>query len=75
MKDTSFLRSQRMKKIAQFIAIGLNKSEEVDLEGLNLWIEYEIGLTRKKASEYVKTVCGRKGWMIEDGKVKREPVD
>jgi len=41
----------------------------VDYEKLLDWIEYEIGLTREKATEYVNLIIKINGWALDDGKI------
>lgn len=65
MKDAGFTKTQRMKRISKEIAKHLSKNHKVDYETLLNWIEYEIGLSRNKAEEYVKTICKMKNWIIE----------
>ena len=66
-RDGGFVRSERLLRIAKQIAIGINQAKTVSVEQINLWIQLNIGLTEKRAGEYIDTVVRAKGWVLRDG--------
>lgn len=71
-RDGSFIRSQRLIQIGKRIAVGLSEFKTVDVEQLILWIQMNLGLTEKRASEYVAVVVKAKGWVLKDGEITAE---
>lgn len=74
-RDSSYLRSERLKRISQKIAQGLAAKDspgQVPCRGLGLWIQYEIGLTESRAEEYIALVVAvHEGWTLKDGYIKQ----
>lgn len=70
-KDAGFLKKQRLDKIAKAIAEGF-ASGGVSYEKLLVMIQFNEGLTRKTAAEYVDLILQAKGWMIIEGKIVAE---
>jgi len=66
-RDGAWIKAQRLKMIAKEVAKTF--PEGADLEHVLLWIEVNIGLSRKKAQEYLAKVVAVKGWRIEDGRI------
>ncbi len=68
-KDGSFIKTERLKQISTQIAISMSmdSDKKVSLEKILLWIEFNIGLSREKAIDYVDKVLIVKDWGVKDG--------
>ena len=68
-RDGSYVRSERLVQIARQIAYRItnSKTKQCSIEELNLWIQFDLGLTEKRATEYVDLVVRAKGWLKKDG--------
>jgi hypothetical protein len=63
--DGSETKTRRMTLIAKEIAKHFPGS--VDLDKMLLWIRVHVGLTPKKAEEYLNDVIDSHGWISKDG--------
>ena len=66
-RDGSFTKTQRLNKIAAHVAPKLSEGEKVNISKLILWIEMTIGLTKKRAGEYINILAGAYDWEVKDG--------
>jgi len=68
-RDGSFVRSERLLRIARQIVSTIHKSDvkQCEYAGLLTWIMFDMGLTEKTAREYVDVVVRAKGWRLNDG--------
>jgi hypothetical protein len=67
-RDAGYLKSIRLKEIEKKIA--KNIANGVDLEKLLDWVEYEQGLRRKTALQYVELILKKQDWIVESGVIK-----
>lgn len=71
--DGAFYKSQRVKQISKEIARLLNKGRKINIERLLNWIEMEIGLSRKRARQYLDLILKtHETWMEEKGHIRKE---
>lgn len=68
-RDGSFIRSQRLLEIAKMVAkeITASNSRQCSYDLILNRIMLNVGLTEKRASEYICVVCHARGWQIKDG--------
>lgn len=66
-RDGAFIKTERVRRIGKEIA--KHSPKAMSLDRLMAWVEMEIGLTRKRAEEYILLACLAHGWVIEDGMV------
>lgn len=68
-RDGSYIRSQRLMEVAKKIAydISFNPDKTCHKDDLVNWIMFEMGLTEKRAREYVEIVIKAKGWLVNNG--------
>ena len=64
-KDSAWLKTERLKIIARSLATMITQNKKVDYEHFITLIEYEHGLTRKKAKYYIDLICKTHDWEIE----------
>ena len=72
--DGSFTKTQRMSRIAAYVAPKLAEGATINIEKLIAWIEINIGLTRKRAEEYLNTLASAYDWNVKDGFLNIESV-
>ena len=67
-KDAGFLKAQRMGDISKMIAQNIEKG--IFPENLLDMIEYNIGLSRDKAQEYIDLIIRvHEDWVWQDNKI------
>ena len=67
-RDGTFIRKERLMAIAKEIAYDLNQDKRCVYEDVILWCQYNIGLTEKKAREYVDVVVkAHTDWHLNNG--------
>jgi len=66
-RDGSYWRKMRIRQIREEIAKHMPNG--VPVEKMLLWIQVEMGLTRKKAEEYLKLAVESGDFAIRDGKI------
>ena len=68
-RDGSYVRSQRLLDIAKQIAYKIHESTNklCSYDELIIWVQMWMGLTDKKAAEYINLVLKAKGWILKDG--------
>lgn len=68
--DASTTKMERQIMIAKKIAatFNANPKDPIFLRKLVIWVEMSIGLTRRRAEEYIAVVVdSHDDWVIEDG--------
>ena len=68
-KDGSYVKTQRMRRIAAFIAKA--DGDKIKTDKLLAWIEVNVGLTKAKAKQYVATLALAFDWKEKDGYLRR----
>lgn len=66
-RDGSYVRSKRLLEIAKHIALDFNFNQKSNVEDRLCVIMLNMGLTEKRAMEYIELVCRARGWIIKDG--------
>jgi len=73
-RDGAFYRSQRLIEVAKLIAREFNEKQGngaaqqfCNYEDIVTLIQFDVGLTEKRAREYVCVVVSAKGWVMKDG--------
>jgi len=64
-KDGAFIKAERVSQIGKLIAKS-SKNGECNLNVILNIIQTDIGLRYSTAEEYVKLICNRKGWYIDE---------
>jgi hypothetical protein len=67
-KDGAFIKSQRLITIGREVAKHMPNG--VPYDKIIMWIEWNIGLSKVKATEYLDAVIERYDWAVEDGVIK-----
>lgn len=62
--DSAKLKQDRLRQIAAFIS--KQPVSNISVEKLVAWIEVNIGLTAKKANEYIRTLALAYDWSLDD---------
>ena len=65
LRDGAYFKSKRLQDISKEIAKRLSKGKKLNFEGFVTWIEFNIGLTDKKAREYIKLTCKTHHWHLD----------
>lgn len=71
-RDSSFLKSMRIREIKREIGKGISQGAGVPLEKLLDWIEITMGLRRETAKSYVDLIMRTEGWILIEGKIHAE---
>ena len=66
-RDSSMLKAERLARIRTQMM--MNLKDVVKIDKLLDWIELNIGLSRRKAKEYVELIIRSEGWVQSDGKI------
>lgn len=69
-KDAGHHKKMRLQEIKREMAKAIKNG--IDRERLLDWIEFNLGLTRKTAAEYVGLIMRVEGWIYLDGKILSE---
>lgn len=68
-KDGAFIKKERLKQLTRFVVQNLPANKERVLS----YAEIEIGLSRKRAQEYLDLCAHFYGWTYKDGMVQAVP--
>lgn len=76
-RDASHLKRERLNYIARLIAAAATIQDgRCDLWKTLVTVQFNVGLTEKKAKEYVELVCKVKEWdIIEDEIIVTKPKE
>jgi len=66
-RDGSYVKTERLNQIAAKVSPLLGQGEKVNIAKLISWIEVTIGLTRKKAGEYINILADVYEWEVKNG--------
>jgi len=66
-RDGSYWRKMRIRQIREEIARHMPNG--VPVEKMLIWIQVEMGLTRKKAEEYLRLAVESGDFTIREGKI------
>ena len=66
-RDGSYWRKMRIKRVREEIAKHMPGG--VSVEKMLIWIQVEMGLTRRKAEEYLRLAVESGDFTIKDGKI------
>jgi len=66
-RDGTYWRRMRIRQIREEIA--KHMPEGISIERMLLWIQVEMGLTRRKAEEYLRLAVESGDFTIKDGKI------
>jgi len=69
-KDGSFIKTERLHQISHKIKEDIK--EGVDYNRILDWIEFNIGLRRDTAQDYLDKIIRVEGWVITNGYIKAE---
>lgn len=67
-RDGAYTKKLRLDKITKAITQSFDAGG-VPYEKLITWIQFEEGLTRSTAEEYIELILQAKGWILIDGKI------
>ena len=65
--DGSWVKQERMNRISHYILNQFKASNRINLNKLRAWVEINIGLTPRRAEEYIATISLAYDWLIKDG--------
>jgi len=66
-RDGAYWRRMRLKQIKEEIAKHMPNG--VSVEKMLIWIQVEMGLTRKKAEEYLRLAVESSDFTIREGRI------
>jgi len=68
-RDGAFVKTQRIKQIVREIA--RQPPGPVSLDRMVTWVEVNIGLSTRRALEYIEKACLAQGWLVTNGEIMR----
>lgn len=65
VKNGAYFKTKRLAQISREIAKRLSKGKKINLDAFAIWIEVNLGLTNKKAREYIELSSKTHNWHID----------